>query len=164
MVYSAIQRQNGILITYFLGGKQNKGIWELSIIYNLDFNLYLLPSSCHHIIQKSCKQHSFIYDQEHIKLFAFPQTSSSVTTSQTEVKQTVMASVTKVTTREKVMMKYTKDKMPSSPPQKKRQIVVDAELQKRYVNVISYITSNFLLLWNSSNFHHTYHLSVVLQL
>ncbi|XP_062373471.1 dystrophin [Sardina pilchardus] len=56
----------------------------------------------------------------------------SQTTSQTEVKQTVMASVTKVTTREKVMMKYSKEKLPSSPPQKKRQIVVDAELQKRF--------------------------------
>lgn len=68
-----------------------------------------------------------------------PQTSTSVksqTTSQTEVTQTVMASVTKVTTREKVMMKYSKEKLPSSPPQKKRQIVVDAELQRRYVNFL----------------------------
>ncbi|KAL2102193.1 hypothetical protein ACEWY4_001361 [Coilia grayii] len=61
-----------------------------------------------------------------------PSVTTTVTTSQTELRQTVMASVTKVTTREKVMMKHTKDKLPSSPPQKKRQIVVDAELQKRF--------------------------------
>uniref|UniRef100_A0AAY4EC99 Dystrophin n=1 Tax=Denticeps clupeoides TaxID=299321 RepID=A0AAY4EC99_9TELE len=54
------------------------------------------------------------------------------TKSQTDVTrcETVQATVTKVTTREKVVVKHTKEELPPPPPQKKRQIVVDAELRK----------------------------------
>ncbi|XP_063072868.1 dystrophin isoform X2 [Engraulis encrasicolus] len=76
--------------------------------------------------------------------------TTTITTSQTELRQTVMASVTKVTTREKVMIKGAKDKLPSSPPQKKRQIVVDAELQKRFdmdfTEIHSFITRGEAIL------------------
>ncbi|KAG5833363.1 hypothetical protein ANANG_G00275150 [Anguilla anguilla] len=58
------------------------------------------------------------------------QISLAVTTAQTEQTQTtVMSTVTKVTRREQV--KHTKAEAPV-PPQKKRQIVVDSELRKRF--------------------------------
>ncbi|XP_036396175.1 dystrophin isoform X3 [Megalops cyprinoides] len=60
------------------------------------------------------------------------QISLAVTTAQTELTQTsVMTTVTKVTRREQVAVKHTKGEMPP-PPQKKRQIVVDSELRKRF--------------------------------
>ncbi|XP_078147159.1 dystrophin isoform X1 [Centroberyx gerrardi] len=59
------------------------------------------------------------------------QLSSTVTVAQqSELTHSVTASVTKVTTREKVTaMRQTRE---SPPPQKKRQVVVDSELRKRF--------------------------------
>ncbi|KAG9349621.1 hypothetical protein JZ751_028069, partial [Albula glossodonta] len=60
------------------------------------------------------------------------QISLAVTTAQTEQTQTtVMTTVTKVTRREQVAVKHAKGEIPP-PPQKKRQIVVDSELRKRF--------------------------------
>uniref|UniRef100_A0A8K9UD93 Dystrophin n=1 Tax=Oncorhynchus mykiss TaxID=8022 RepID=A0A8K9UD93_ONCMY len=63
------------------------------------------------------------------------QISLAVTTvqsEQTKLTHSVTASVSKVTTREKVVVKNTKAALPSPPPQKKRQIVVESELRKRF--------------------------------
>ncbi|XP_035390530.1 dystrophin isoform X1 [Electrophorus electricus] len=56
--------------------------------------------------------------------------SSTVTTSQSEVVHTTVE--TKVTTHQKKMVKHTKEGLTTPPPQKKRQIVVDSELRKRF--------------------------------
>ncbi|KAL0204108.1 hypothetical protein M9458_002126, partial [Cirrhinus mrigala] len=56
--------------------------------------------------------------------------STIVTTSQSELTHTTMATVTKVTTNQKKMVKHTKEGMSTPPPQKKRQIVADSELRK----------------------------------
>ena len=63
-----------------------------------------------------------------------PQLSTAVTAAQqSELTHSVTATVTKVTTREKVSaMRQTRE---SPPPQKKRQVVVDSELRKRCVSV-----------------------------
>ena len=58
------------------------------------------------------------------------QISLAVTTAQSEITHSVMATVTKVTTREKVSVRQRKEEL-SPSPQKKRQIVVDSELRKR---------------------------------
>uniref|UniRef100_A0AAY4E7K9 Dystrophin n=1 Tax=Denticeps clupeoides TaxID=299321 RepID=A0AAY4E7K9_9TELE len=74
------------------------------------------------------------------------------TKSQTDVTrcETVQATVTKVTTREKVVVKHTKEELPPPPPQKKRQIVVDAELRKRFdmdfTEIHSFITRGEAIL------------------
>ncbi|XP_028837014.1 dystrophin isoform X3 [Denticeps clupeoides] len=64
--------------------------------------------------------------------------------------ETVQATVTKVTTREKVVVKHTKEELPPPPPQKKRQIVVDAELRKRFdmdfTEIHSFITRGEAIL------------------
>ncbi|XP_048870512.1 dystrophin isoform X3 [Brienomyrus brachyistius] len=61
------------------------------------------------------------------------QISMSVTTTQTELMKTkVMSSVTKVTTRGQVVVTHTKEEVAPPLPQKKRQIVVDSELRKRF--------------------------------
>uniref|UniRef100_A0AAZ3SW76 Dystrophin n=1 Tax=Oncorhynchus tshawytscha TaxID=74940 RepID=A0AAZ3SW76_ONCTS len=57
---------------------------------------------------------------------------TTVQTAQTKLTHSVTASVSKVTTREKVVVKNTKAALPSPPPQKKRQIVVESELRKRF--------------------------------
>ncbi|XP_067116720.1 dystrophin isoform X2 [Osmerus mordax] len=59
------------------------------------------------------------------------QISLAVTTAQSEITHSVMATVTKVTTREKVSVRQRKEEL-SPSPQKKRQIVVDSELRKRF--------------------------------
>ncbi|XP_036418349.1 dystrophin isoform X3 [Colossoma macropomum] len=56
--------------------------------------------------------------------------TTSVTTSQSELTQTTVE--TKVTTHQKKIVKHTKDGLATPPPQKKRQIVVDSELRKRF--------------------------------
>ncbi|XP_072514120.1 dystrophin isoform X6 [Salminus brasiliensis] len=56
--------------------------------------------------------------------------STTVTTSQSEVMQTTVE--TKITTHQKKMLKHAKDGVSTPPPQKKRQIVVDSELRKRF--------------------------------
>uniref|UniRef100_A0A8C7KYF3 Dystrophin n=1 Tax=Oncorhynchus kisutch TaxID=8019 RepID=A0A8C7KYF3_ONCKI len=58
--------------------------------------------------------------------------STTFSTAQTKLTHSVTASVSKVTTREKVVVKNTKAALPSPPPQKKRQIVVESELRKRF--------------------------------
>uniref|UniRef100_A0A3Q2ECQ7 Calponin-homology (CH) domain-containing protein n=1 Tax=Cyprinodon variegatus TaxID=28743 RepID=A0A3Q2ECQ7_CYPVA len=75
--------------------------------------------------------------------------SSAVsTTKQSEVTHSVSATVTKVTTREKVSaLRHTRE---SPPPQKKRQVVVDSELRKRFdvdfTEVHSYMTRGEAIL------------------
>lgn len=60
------------------------------------------------------------------------QLSTAVTVSQqSELTHSVTATVTKVTTREKVSA--VRQPRESPPPQKKRQVVVDSELRKRWV-------------------------------
>uniref|UniRef100_A0A3P9PHK4 Dystrophin-like n=1 Tax=Poecilia reticulata TaxID=8081 RepID=A0A3P9PHK4_POERE len=77
------------------------------------------------------------------------QLSSAVgTTKQSEATQSVTATVTKVTTREKVSaLRHTRE---SPPPQKKRQVVVDSELRKRFdvdfTEVHSYMTRGEAIL------------------
>ncbi|KAM9032123.1 dystrophin isoform 5-T5 [Sarcophilus harrisii] len=61
------------------------------------------------------------------------QISQAVTTTQTSLTQTtVMETVTMVTTREEILVKHAKEEPLPSPPQKKRQIVVDSEIRKRF--------------------------------
>nr|XP_014433950.1 dystrophin isoform X7 [Pelodiscus sinensis] len=61
------------------------------------------------------------------------QISQAVTTAQTSLTQTtVMETVTMVTTREQVLVKNAKDELPPPPPHKKRQILVDSEIRKRF--------------------------------
>ncbi|XP_041114936.1 dystrophin isoform X1 [Polyodon spathula] len=61
------------------------------------------------------------------------QISQAVTTAQPSLTQTtVMETVTMVTTREEVLVKHAKEELPPPPPLKKRQIVVDSELRKRF--------------------------------
>ncbi|XP_073722267.1 dystrophin isoform X1 [Misgurnus anguillicaudatus] len=78
--------------------------------------------------------------------------STIVTTSQSELTQTTMATVTKVTTNQKKMVKHTKEGMSTPPPQKKRQIVVDSELRKRFdvdfTEIHSFITRSDAVLQN----------------
>lgn len=58
------------------------------------------------------------------------QLSSTVSVvQQSEVTQSVKATVTKVTTKQKVSA--VRQPRESPPPQKKRQVVVDSELRKR---------------------------------
>uniref|UniRef100_A0A3B5BBY7 Dystrophin n=1 Tax=Stegastes partitus TaxID=144197 RepID=A0A3B5BBY7_9TELE len=77
------------------------------------------------------------------------QLSSSVSTAQqSEMTHSVTATVTKVTTREKVAaVRQTRE---SPPPQKKRQVVVDSELRKRFdvdfTEVHSYMTRGEAIL------------------
>ncbi|KAM6945421.1 LOW QUALITY PROTEIN: dystrophin-like [Aplochiton taeniatus] len=77
------------------------------------------------------------------------QISLAVTTAQSAqsaLTHSVTSSVTKVTTREKVMVRHTKE----SPPQKKRQIVVDSEIRKRfdmdYTELHSFMTRSEAIL------------------
>ncbi|KAI4901901.1 hypothetical protein NFI96_022255 [Prochilodus magdalenae] len=56
--------------------------------------------------------------------------TTTVTTSQSELTQTTVE--TKITTHQKKILKHTKDGLATPPPQKKRQIVVDSELRKRF--------------------------------
>ncbi|XP_068124423.1 dystrophin isoform X5 [Hyperolius riggenbachi] len=59
--------------------------------------------------------------------------SQAVTTTQTSLTQTtVMETVTMVTTREQILVKHGKDELPPPPSQKKRQILVESELRKRF--------------------------------
>ncbi|MEE6470198.1 hypothetical protein FKM82_008890 [Ascaphus truei] len=61
------------------------------------------------------------------------QISQAVATTQTSLTQTtVMETVTMVTTREQILVKHAKDELPAPPPQKKRQILVEAEHRKRF--------------------------------
>uniref|UniRef100_A0A3Q3EVT6 Calponin-homology (CH) domain-containing protein n=1 Tax=Labrus bergylta TaxID=56723 RepID=A0A3Q3EVT6_9LABR len=77
------------------------------------------------------------------------QLSSSVSLAQqSELTHSVTTSVTKVTTREKVSaLRQTRE---SPPPQKKRQVVVDSELRKRFdvdfTEVHSYMTRGEAIL------------------
>ncbi|XP_047211782.1 dystrophin isoform X4 [Girardinichthys multiradiatus] len=77
------------------------------------------------------------------------QLSSTVsTTKQSEMTHSGMVTVTKVTTREKVSaLRHTRE---SPPPQKKRQVVVDSELRKRFdvdfTEVHSYMTRGEAIL------------------
>ncbi|XP_051284309.1 dystrophin isoform X4 [Dicentrarchus labrax] len=77
------------------------------------------------------------------------QLSSAVSVAQqTELTHSVTATVTKVTTREKVSaVRQTRE---SPPPQKKRQVVVDSELRKRFdvdfTEVHSYMTRGEAIL------------------
>ncbi|XP_029306035.1 LOW QUALITY PROTEIN: dystrophin [Cottoperca gobio] len=77
------------------------------------------------------------------------QFSSAVSVAQqSELTQSVTATVTKVTTREKVSaVRQTRE---SPPPQKKRQVVVDSELRKRFdvdvTEVHSYMTRGEAIL------------------
>ncbi|XP_054864358.1 dystrophin isoform X3 [Amphiprion ocellaris] len=77
------------------------------------------------------------------------QLSSSVSAAQqSEMTHSVTATVTKVTTREKVAaVRQTRE---SPPPQKKRQVVVDSELRKRFdvdfTEVHSYMTRGEAIL------------------
>ncbi|XP_032889087.1 dystrophin isoform X3 [Amblyraja radiata] len=58
--------------------------------------------------------------------------SQSATVSQTSLRQTtVMETVTMVTTKEQILVK-SKEELPPAPPPKKRQILVDSELRKRF--------------------------------
>ncbi|CAK6965503.1 dystrophin isoform X8 [Scomber scombrus] len=77
------------------------------------------------------------------------QLSSAVTVAQqSELTHSVTATVTKVTTREKVSA--IRQPRESPPPQKKRQVVVDSELRKRFdvdfTEVHSYMTRGEALL------------------
>ncbi|XP_057187046.1 dystrophin [Triplophysa rosa] len=78
--------------------------------------------------------------------------STIVTTSQSELTQTTMATVTKVTTNQKKMVKHTKEGLSTPPPQKKRQIVVDSELRKRFdvdfTEIHSFMTRSEAVLQN----------------
>ncbi|ROL45472.1 Dystrophin, partial [Anabarilius grahami] len=78
--------------------------------------------------------------------------STIVTTSQSELTHTTMATVTKVTTNQKKMVKHTKEGMSTPPPQKKRQIVVDSELRKRFdvdfTEIHSFMTRSEAVLQN----------------
>ncbi|TRY57147.1 hypothetical protein DNTS_002628, partial [Danionella cerebrum] len=79
--------------------------------------------------------------------------STTVTTSQSEITHTTMATtVTKVTTNQKKMVKHTKEGMSTPPPQKKRQIVVDSELRKRFdvdfTEIHSFMTRSEAVLQN----------------
>uniref|UniRef100_A0A8D0L743 Calponin-homology (CH) domain-containing protein n=1 Tax=Sphenodon punctatus TaxID=8508 RepID=A0A8D0L743_SPHPU len=61
------------------------------------------------------------------------QISQAVTATQTSLTQTtVMETVTMVTTREQILVKHAKDELPPPPPHKKRQIVADSEIRKRF--------------------------------
>ncbi|KAK7166628.1 hypothetical protein R3I93_006395 [Phoxinus phoxinus] len=77
--------------------------------------------------------------------------STIVTTSQSEHTHTTMATVTKVTTNQKKMVKHTKEGMSTPPPQKKR-IVVDSELRKRFdvdfTEIHSFMTRSEAVLQN----------------
>ncbi|CAL8307771.1 unnamed protein product [Merluccius merluccius] len=75
-------------------------------------------------------------------------TSAIAISQQSELTQSVTATVTKVTTREKVTaLRQTRV---SPPPQKKRQVVVDAELRKRFdvdfTEIHSYMTRGEAIL------------------
>uniref|UniRef100_A0A673GN47 Dystrophin-like n=1 Tax=Sinocyclocheilus rhinocerous TaxID=307959 RepID=A0A673GN47_9TELE len=78
--------------------------------------------------------------------------STIVTTSQSELTHTTMATVTKVTTNQKKMVKHTKEGMSTPPPQKKRQIVTDSELRKRFdvdfTEIHSFMTRSEAVLQN----------------
>uniref|UniRef100_A0A673GMI6 Dystrophin-like n=1 Tax=Sinocyclocheilus rhinocerous TaxID=307959 RepID=A0A673GMI6_9TELE len=78
--------------------------------------------------------------------------STIVTTSQSELTHTTMATVTKVTTNQKKMVKHTKEGMSTPPPQKKRQIVADSELRKRFdvdfTEIHSFMTRSEAVLQN----------------
>ncbi|XP_074850648.1 dystrophin isoform X3 [Carettochelys insculpta] len=61
------------------------------------------------------------------------QISQAAATSQTSLTQrTVMETVTMVTTREQILVKHAKEELPPPPPHKKRQILVDSEIRKRF--------------------------------
>ncbi|KAM6448274.1 dystrophin isoform 3-T3 [Liasis olivaceus] len=61
------------------------------------------------------------------------QISQAVAATQTSLTQTtVMETVTMVTTREQILVKHAKEELPQVPPPKKRQIVVDSEIRKRF--------------------------------
>uniref|UniRef100_A0A672KY81 Dystrophin n=1 Tax=Sinocyclocheilus grahami TaxID=75366 RepID=A0A672KY81_SINGR len=78
--------------------------------------------------------------------------STIVTTSQSDLTHTTMATVTKVTTNQKKMVKHTKEGMSTPPPQKKRQIVTDSELRKRFdvdfTEIHSFMTRSEAVLQN----------------
>uniref|UniRef100_A0A8C2FZ28 Dystrophin n=1 Tax=Cyprinus carpio TaxID=7962 RepID=A0A8C2FZ28_CYPCA len=78
--------------------------------------------------------------------------STIVTTSQSELTHTTMATVTKVTTNQKKVVKHTKEGMSTPPPQKKRQIVADSELRKRFdvdfTEIHSFMTRSEAVLQN----------------
>lgn len=74
---------------------------------------------------------TFIFFSVHFQL-----SSALSVTQQSELTHSVTTTVTKVTTREKVSaVRQTRE---SPPPQKKRQVVVDSELRKRWVCVLRY--------------------------
>ncbi|KAG8137242.1 hypothetical protein E2320_004494, partial [Naja naja] len=61
------------------------------------------------------------------------QISQAVAAIQTSLTQTtVMETVTMVTTREQILVKHGKEELPQVPSPKKRQIVVDSEIRKRF--------------------------------
>ncbi|XP_039185584.1 dystrophin isoform X3 [Crotalus tigris] len=61
------------------------------------------------------------------------QISQAVAATQTSLTQTtVMETVTMVTTREQILVKHGKEELPQVPPPKKRQMVVDSEIRKRF--------------------------------
>lgn len=90
----------------------------------------LLTDACKPIQQLLCAVclHLFLF----FVLSVHVQLSSALSvTQQAELTHSVTATVTKVTTREKVSaVRQTRE---SPPPQKKRQVVVDSELRKRLV-------------------------------
>ncbi|XP_051994210.1 dystrophin-like isoform X1 [Xyrauchen texanus] len=77
--------------------------------------------------------------------------STIVTTSQSELTQTTMATVTKVTTNQKKMVKHTKEGL-STPPPQKRQIFIDSEPRKRFdvdfTEIHSFMTQSEAVLQN----------------
>ncbi|XP_063161281.1 dystrophin isoform X1 [Candoia aspera] len=61
------------------------------------------------------------------------QISQAGAAGQTSLTQTtVMETVTMVTTREQILVKHGKEELPQVPPPKKRQLVVDSEIRKRF--------------------------------
>ncbi|XP_022530476.2 dystrophin isoform X3 [Astyanax mexicanus] len=76
--------------------------------------------------------------------------STTVTTSQSEVLQTTVE--TRVTTQQKKILKHAKEGLATPPPQKKRQIVVDSELRKRFdvdfTEIHSFMTRSEAILQN----------------
>ncbi|KAG7252073.1 hypothetical protein CRUP_006015, partial [Coryphaenoides rupestris] len=83
-----------------------------------------------------------------LELSSTQLTSAVAVIQQPELTQSVTATVTKVTTREKVTA--LRKARESPPPQKKRQVVVDSELRKRFdvdfTEVHSYMTRGEAIL------------------
>ncbi|XP_051782196.1 dystrophin isoform X2 [Erpetoichthys calabaricus] len=60
------------------------------------------------------------------------QISQAVSAAQTSAAQASMIETVTMVTREQTLVKTVKEELPPAPPQKKRQLVVDSELRKRF--------------------------------